>query len=618
MSDLTNSYRFNLSGYSSRHKRVAELLTEIRTLATSIGSASGEFACASGIQDLSDETFRIVVVGEFSRGKSTLINALLGACVLPTGAQPVTTILNHIRFGDQLRFRVVKRDGQNDELTQEEFRKIVAPPSPDPSDPSSAQLFQDAIEQISRISHAEVFYPSPLCRNGVEIIDTPGTNDVDTIREQITYDFIPRADVILFLLSACEPIGASEMVFLRERVLRSDVQRIFFPVTFADQLETPADRENVRRHIEKQLTPVVGSPRLFFVDSYAAMKLRLSGEAGPQLEETGIPPLEEALASFLVAERAIVKLRRPVFRGVRACQELRDHALVMGDAALSIEARELQLRIDAAKPKISAYRFEQERVVYQFYTEMLGSVRPILVQISNDLTGIAHSAGDGLRRIPVDTDAQMREVIEKATAAKHTAMQNAVAHMRDEAIGRAFRRAASALDLRRTEIESSVTGSVAVAEDLTFRTISSDYRVRVEQAAGMSGTLGKIFLVITKFIGGFSSELGKELEKAVVGFLSSSDKLANKVEREYLNGILKTQQEFEKQWSALASRIANDIKNDSELRMNDLTDQLMRLHAEADANETERECSRQKIRDTSQRLSILEAELRNLGGWSHE
>src|ERR1035438_3704627 len=155
MSDLTNSYRFNLSGYSSRNKRVAELLTEIRTFASSMGSTSAELACASGLQDLSDETFRIVVVGEFSRGKSTLINALLGARVLPTGAQPVTTILNHIRFGDQLRFRVVKRGGQSDELTQEQFRQIVAPQSPDPGDPSSAQLFQDAIEQISQISHAE-------------------------------------------------------------------------------------------------------------------------------------------------------------------------------------------------------------------------------------------------------------------------------------------------------------------------------------------------------------------------------------------------------------------------------------------------------------------------------
>ena len=583
-----------------------------------MGSGSAELACDSGLQDLSDETFRIVVVGEFSRGKSTLINALLGARVLPTGAQPVTTILNHIRFGEQLSFKVVRRDGQSNDLTEDEFRKIVAPPSPEPGNPESAQVFQDALEKISQISHAEVFYPSPLCRGGVEIIDTPGTNDVDAIREQITYDFIPRADAILFLLSACEPIGASEMLFLRERVLRSDVQRIFFPVTFADQLETPSDREKVRHHIERELTPVVGPPRLFYVDSYAAMRLRLDGIAGPVLDETGIPRLEDALASFLVTERTIVKLRKPVFRGVRACQELRDHALVMGDAALNIEARELQLRIDAAIPGISAYRSEQERVVYQFYTEMIGSVRPILVRIKNDLTDIAHSAGNGLRQTTVTTEAEMREVIEKATAIKHTAMQSAIAGMRDEAIGAAFKRAASALDLKRTQIESSVTGSVAVAEDVTLRTISSDYRVRVEQAAGMSGPLGKIFLGISKWVGKFSSGLGKEIRDWTLLFSDYLGKLAGIVEREYLDGIPKTQQEFERQWSTLASRIANDLKNDSELRMNDLTNQLMRLHAEADANEAERESGRQKIRDTSQRLSIIETELRNSGGWSHE
>lgn len=572
----------------------------------------------SGLQDLSDETFRIVVVGEFSRGKSTLINALLGARVLPTGAQPVTTILNHIRFGDQLRFRVVKRDGQSDELTQEEFRRIVAPPSPDPSDPSSAELFQDALEQISKISHAEVFYPSLLCRNGVEIIDTPGTNDVDTIREQITYDFIPRADAILFLLSACEPIGASEMVFLRERVLRSDVQRIFFPVTFADQLETASDQEKVRQHIEKQLTPIVGPPRLFFVDSYAAMKLRLGGEAGPELDETGIPSLEEAIAAFLVSERTIVKLRRPIFRGVRACQELRDHSLVMHDAALTMEARELQMRIDAANPKISAYRAEQERVVYQFEFEMLASVRPILARIKTDLTDIAQSARIGLHNATILTDADMREAIERSTAGKHTAMQAAIAAMRDEAIGEAFRRAACALDLRRTEIESSVTGSITVAEDVTLSTISSDYRVRVEQAAGMSGPISKIFLGISKLLGKFSPALGAGIRNVSLFFSDTFSTLPGIVEKEYLTGIPKTQHEFESQWTILAGRIANDLKNDSELRMNDLTNQLNRLRDDADANAAQRECSRQKIRNTSQRLSLIETELRNLGGWSRE
>lgn len=249
---------------------------------------------------------------------------------------------------------------------------------------------------------------------------------------------------------------------------------------------------------------------------------------------------------------------------------------------------------------------------------MIGGVRPILVRIKNDLTDIAHSAGNGLRQTTVTTEAEMREVIEKATAIKHTAMQSAIAGMRDEAIGTAFKRAASALDLKRTQIESSVTGSVAVAEDVTLRTISSDYRVRVEQAAGMSGPLGKIFLGISKWVGKFSSGLGKEIRDWTLLFSDYLGKLAGIVEREYLDGIPKTQQEFERQWSTLASRIANDLKNDSELRMNDLTNQLMRLHAEADANEAERENGRQKIRDTSQRLSIIETELRNSGGWSHE
>ena len=119
-------------------------------------------------------------------------------------------------------------------------------------------------------------------------------------------------------------------------------------------------------------------------------------------------------------------------------------------------------------------------------------------------------------------------------------------------------------------------------------------------------------------MGKLSPVLGAGIRNLSLLFSDTFSTLPGIDEKEYLSGIPKTQAEFESQWTTLASRIANDLKNDSELRMNDLTGQLARLRAEADANEAERECSRQKIRNTSYRLSLIETELRNLGGWSHE
>jgi len=617
---LTLSHTFDLSGFSSRQIRVGELLTQIQSLATELGSASAESGCAAGLQDLRDETVRLVFVGEFSRGKSTLINALLGARVLPMGAQPVTTILNHIRFGEQQAFRVVNRDGRVCEVTQDEFQKIVAPPTPVPGVSASCHLFSDAIDGISKISHAEVLYPSSLCRDGVEIIDTPGTNDVDTVREQITYEFIPRADAILFLLSACEPIGASEMLFLRERVLRSDVQRIFFPVTFADQLDTDEDREKVRQHIVHILTPLVGPPRLFFVNGNGALKLRMNGAECADLQKTGLPELEKALASFLVNERAVVKLRKPVFRGVRASQELRNHSLLVAEAGLSIEAEELHRRLRNTEPRLDSYRVEQESVVQRFRGDMIFGLRPILERMKRDLTDIAHCAGEGLRRAnySVQSAADMRLVIEKSTAAKQTEMQTGVAVMRDRVIGEAYERAARALDLRRTEIENGVIGSIAVPEDSTLSTLVSDYKVRVEQAAGMSGPLGSILLGITRFVSWISPGVGRGLQDMALLFSAYFERLAGSVEREYLVGIPKTQKEFDVQWGDLTDRLAVDLVCESELRMSDLNSQLNRLRAEATANETERNRKREEIRSAARQLSIIETELRYLGGWSSE
>ena len=133
------------------------------------------------------------------------------------------------------------------------------------------------MQELGNIAYTELRYPLEFTRGGVELIDTPGTNDLDQAREEITLRFIPQADAAIMLLSAEQILARSEMDFLRERILKSDISKIFFVVNFKDRLADPADGERILNLAREQLQGLVNQPRLFLVSSRGALNWRRAG-----------------------------------------------------------------------------------------------------------------------------------------------------------------------------------------------------------------------------------------------------------------------------------------------------------------------------------------------------
>src|SRR5512136_2666807 len=121
-----------------------------------------------------DELFLIVVVGEFNAGKSALINALLGAKILPEGVTPTTSRVTLVKWAEQAGEQVVDQN-------------------------------------------FSVFTHPLLLLHELNIVDTPGTNAVLRQHERLTEDFVPRSDLVLFVTSADRPMTESERQFL-ERI----------------------------------------------------------------------------------------------------------------------------------------------------------------------------------------------------------------------------------------------------------------------------------------------------------------------------------------------------------------------------------------------------------------
>ncbi|MEW6421119.1 MAG: dynamin family protein [Deinococcota bacterium] len=208
-----------------------------------------------------DESFLLVVVGEFNAGKSSFVNALLGAPVLPEGVTPTTDRIYVLVHGEQ--------PGQME-------------PTRDPF--------------VSRLT-----YPLPSLE-GVALVDTPGTNAIIRQHQVLTEGFLPRADLVLFLTSADRPFTESERQFLSlaARWGRS----VIMVVNKADLLETPEQREQVREFVEAGARGVLGfTPPVFLI----------SARGEQRGGDVGFAALRDALRARLSeTERTRLKLTSPL------------------------------------------------------------------------------------------------------------------------------------------------------------------------------------------------------------------------------------------------------------------------------------------------------------------
>lgn len=206
------------------------LLAEVRDALTRFGASDADQAAlAASIRQL-DEFFLLVVVGEFNAGKSAFINALAGQRILQEGVTPTTARIHVLRYGPAVETTV---DAQG-------LQVVTAP----------VELLRD-----------------------VHIVDTPGTNAIIREHEQLTTDFVPRADLVLFVTSADRPFTETERVFLES--IRNWGKKIVIVVNKADIFENEADLNQVLDFVREAAQRHLGAvPDIFPVSARLAMRAK--------------------------------------------------------------------------------------------------------------------------------------------------------------------------------------------------------------------------------------------------------------------------------------------------------------------------------------------------------
>jgi GTPase Era involved in 16S rRNA processing len=316
---------------------------------------------ATRIPKLESERFHLVVLGEFNHGKSTFVNALLGADILPTGITPTTASINHVVHAAQPTAKVQLLNGESRPLEPAQLKEWVTV----------------AGGHASEVAYVELGYPSDLLQNNVVLVDTPGVNDLNEQRAEVTYGYVPRADAVVFLLDAGQALKDSEREFLRSRVLESARDRLIFVLGKMDMLSTD-ERTAVVDYVKTGLGKLAPDPVIF--------PLSAKDWARSKDPDSGMPQLMAYLERFLARDRAQVILDNAAADAGRTAAYLENN-LGVRMRAHDMNVEELEQRITAVREQLDT----SKRKLDELHVRIDAEKESIKTQIGLDLEAFAKS-----------------------------------------------------------------------------------------------------------------------------------------------------------------------------------------------------------------------------------
>lgn len=381
---------YDFSSYSSFRETVADL-TESLEMLEEYAKSLNLFNTAYSIREIIDKTagehFAVAIVGEFKRGKSTLINALLGQPILPADVLPATATLNRVTYSTEPYVMVEYKDGTEERVDIDRLAEYVT------------KLSFESEKKAETVREATIYYDTEFCRNNVDIIDTPGLND-DEQMTNVTMSILPKIDAAVFVISANSPFSQFEKDFLENKMLTSDLGRIIFAVncfgTFAKE-----DESRIVETVEKRISSYVmdkakkvmgensrefavykrkiGKPKVIGVYAKKALTAKTNNDMN-MLEESNFPQFENVLETMLTKERGSITLQILANKIISAGSEI-INSIVIHENALMMETDEFLEKYQLAIEEIDDIRTKKREEFVRINNaanEVFEKLQPIL------------------------------------------------------------------------------------------------------------------------------------------------------------------------------------------------------------------------------------------------
>lgn len=318
----------NLRDYERVKFDLAELLRALAVEAEKSAPGSQEHV-RELFARLAEDRFNLVVVGRFSRGKTSLMNAMLGTERLPVGILPLTSVITTVTYGSPERAVVTYQEARRSplEITLDALAEYVT----QQRNPGNAK----------RIRTAEIRLNAELLRRGFHFIDTPGLGSTVWENTRTTEDFLPDADAFLLVTSYDSPLSAEELRIAR--MAKAAAKRIFVALNKQDVV-CEADRSEALHYVQDQLRSEADmqEPHVFSVSARDALAAHRAHDTNA-LQASGLPELQAALVRFLVDEK------RDEFL-LRFCDRIED---VAGELLPATAASRLREQVYALSQRIA-------------------------------------------------------------------------------------------------------------------------------------------------------------------------------------------------------------------------------------------------------------------------
>ncbi len=352
-------------------------LLRIASLAEEFNNHQIEDDARSAAERVAEGRFYVACVGQFKRGKSTLLNALMGAPILPSGVTPVTSVPTVLRFGERRQARVRLRSGEWTDIAVGDIEEYVS----EAGNPQNKK----------GVAALEVFLPSSLLREGMCFVDTPGLGSVFSGNTAATHAFLPHIDAAMVVIGADPPIAGDELALLES--VAKDVPDILLVLNKADRVtddERQAAVSFAREILEERLGRSI--PPIFEISA-----LRQLEGGGSQPDWAGLVNSLEQLVQRsgrqMVQDAADRSLRRLSAQLLTVLKEEHD-ALVLPFEESERRIRQLREVVARAEQSLKDLGFllagEQQRLSRTFQNRREGFLNSVRAKAHQELATALH------------------------------------------------------------------------------------------------------------------------------------------------------------------------------------------------------------------------------------
>lgn len=277
----------DLKQYEQKKFALAEIIRSAQAVSTNDGTLLSE---ARDLHvRLAEDRFNLMVVGRFSRGKSTLMNALLGGDYLPTGIVPLTSVITTVRYGSRKQVVLNFTDsGLSREVPLSRLAEYVTQ--------------RENPGNVKKLAFAEIQFPIELLRRGLFFVDSPGLGSPIIENTATTERFLPQADAFVLVTSYESPLSDEEDRILHR--IRNMNKKLYVVINKQDTVG-PADRMEAVQFVRDRLErfSFAEEPQIFSISARQGLEAKQALNAH-QLEESGVRRFETELLRFLIEERA--------------------------------------------------------------------------------------------------------------------------------------------------------------------------------------------------------------------------------------------------------------------------------------------------------------------------